>query len=251
VVLCGDKENYWALYINGNYAKVGVDLLVVKNGDKILLRYTAIHKEEASSTASLKGLPPGTHLYLIKLPKDQSMSLYEYSISNHLPWKYVSDPKWGHYIQCVNNLCGNTQYYWAIWFNGAYSQEGVDTLIVKNGDKVELRYTKIQEQPVEKKAEPKAAKVGLEYTYLIHLDHGTSTSLYNYAILKHLPFQYSGNPHFLTCVRHLCGTSEYYWAIYLNGEYAQFGVDQLIVKNGDKVGLVYTKINAPSHHQEL
>jgi hypothetical protein len=44
---------------------------------------------------------------------------------------------------------------------------------------------------------------------------------------------------FLKCVEEICGNKEYSWAIYVNGDIINFGVDYYIVNNGDKIEVLY------------
>ena len=40
--LLADTNNYWAVYLNGEYAKVGIAELVLQAGDRLELRYETI-----------------------------------------------------------------------------------------------------------------------------------------------------------------------------------------------------------------
>lgn len=48
---------------------------------------------------------------------------------------------------------------------------------------------------------------------------------------------------FVTSINGLAGDNEHYWGFYINDEYAQQGVSQTILNNGDIVKFVYEEIS--------
>ena len=62
---------------------------------------------------------------------------------------------------------------------------------------------------------------------------------------RHLELEYTEYDFgvFITSVNGLESTDSYYWAIYLNQEYAQQGADQLLLEPGDSVSIVYEEIS--------
>lgn len=49
---------------------------------------------------------------------------------------------------------------------------------------------------------------------------------------------------FITSINGLVGSNQNYWAFYLNGEYAEQGVSQTVLTEGDSVKFVYEAITA-------
>jgi len=52
----------------------------------------------------------------------------------------------GIMIQAINQLASNNDYYWALYVNGEYAQQGAKQTVLKQGDEVEFRYEKIRAQ---------------------------------------------------------------------------------------------------------
>lgn len=47
---------------------------------------------------------------------------------------------------------------------------------------------------------------------------------------------------FVTSINGLAGSSEYYWAFYLNGKYAETGASKTTLKKGDTIKFVYEAV---------
>ncbi len=54
---------------------------------------------------------------------------------------------------------------------------------------------------------------------------------------------------FVTSINGLAGDNSYYWAFYLNGEYAEKGASQTILKKGDTIKFVYEAVTVTQEPQ--
>lgn len=50
----------------------------------------------------------------------------------------------GKFIESINGVSGNDQYFWAFYINGEKATQGADQTMLKNGDQVEWRYERIE-----------------------------------------------------------------------------------------------------------
>ena len=46
------------------------------------------------------------------------------------------------FIECIDNLCEDSGYWWKLYVNGKESIEGAGFYIVNGGDEIEFRFTK-------------------------------------------------------------------------------------------------------------
>lgn len=51
---------------------------------------------------------------------------------------------YGEFVNCINTLCSNNNYYWMYSVNGKLAQTGAGSYLVKNNDNLEFNYTKSQ-----------------------------------------------------------------------------------------------------------
>jgi hypothetical protein len=59
--------------------------------------------------------------------------------------------------------------------------------------------------------------------------------------------QYCPYGSFITAINGLSGNN-YYWALYINGRFAQYGIDLQSVKAGDQIKFVYTPMRDYEEH---
>lgn len=67
---------------------------------------------------------------------------YELLKEDHEP--EVKEYDFGVYIEGIDGVKGNDQYYWAFYLDGEYADKGADQTVLKVGDKVEFRYEEIK-----------------------------------------------------------------------------------------------------------
>jgi hypothetical protein len=59
-----------------------------------------------------------------------------------LSWTADSFPGFGRYVTCMDHVvCGQVATYWALYYNGGYSDVGIDALALQQGDTLGLDYT--------------------------------------------------------------------------------------------------------------
>lgn len=51
--------------------------------------------------------------------------------------------KYGAFVNCINNICSNSNYYWMYYANGGMASVGASEYKIKDNDIVEFRYEKI------------------------------------------------------------------------------------------------------------
>lgn len=52
--------------------------------------------------------------------------------------------KYGAFVNCINNICTNSNYYWMYYVNGGMASVGVSEYKIKDNDIVEFKYGKIE-----------------------------------------------------------------------------------------------------------
>ncbi|MCA9381941.1 DUF4430 domain-containing protein [Candidatus Dojkabacteria bacterium] len=60
------------------------------------------------------------------------------------------------------------------------------------------------------------------------------------AVVEYDEFQFGA---FVTTINNLKADSEHYWAFYVNGEYAEKGIDSTTLNKGDEISLVYEALD--------
>lgn len=82
--------------------------------------------------------------------QEQNITLYAESddqnafdlLAKHTDVEY-DESSLGKFITKINDLEDDDKHYWAFYVNGEYSQTGIDSTILKKGDKVEFKYEEI------------------------------------------------------------------------------------------------------------
>lgn len=57
-----------------------------------------------------------------------------------LRWTSQEFPGFGRYVDCIDVLCGAVLTYWAYYYNGGYSDVGIDHTSVQDGDVLRFNY---------------------------------------------------------------------------------------------------------------
>jgi Domain of unknown function (DUF4430) len=76
------------------------------------------------------------------LAESDGQTAYELLELNHE--LEVKEYDFGVFIEGIDGIKGNDQYYWAFYLNGDYAEQGADQTVLKVGDKVEFRYEEVQ-----------------------------------------------------------------------------------------------------------
>lgn len=50
---------------------------------------------------------------------------------------------YGAFVQCINGICSNNNYYWMYYVNSELAAVGADAYRIKNNDTIEFRYDKV------------------------------------------------------------------------------------------------------------
>jgi len=58
---------------------------------------------------------------------------------NNFEVKYQNYEGLGAFITCLAKICSHDNYYWAFYYNGKYSQLGVSSQSIKNGDTITFK----------------------------------------------------------------------------------------------------------------
>lgn len=76
---------------------------------------------------------------------------------------------------------------------------------------------------------------------------------YNSSSFPTFSLQYYGNElgYMVIMINWCSNQSNYYWILYLNGEYLQTGIDSTILNDGDVVDFAYEPFNADKHTSDL
>ncbi len=54
----------------------------------------------------------------------------------------VTDSKYGKFVNCINSVCSNNNYYWIYYVNNKEAQLGAASYYVKGNDTIEFKYEK-------------------------------------------------------------------------------------------------------------
>lgn len=240
------ENAYWAFYINGEYAMTGVDSTELIDG----ATYSFV------KTVSYTVLGEGTTTFYFTA-KDVDGTVTKYEIHTDattvgaalVALNVISGDKsdWGLYVTTVNGITADwatENAYWAFYIDGAYAQTGVDATEITAGATYEMvktiSYTVLGEGATTFYFTAKDVD-GTVTKYEIHTDATTvGTALVALNII-------SGNESdwglYVTTVNGITAdwaTENAYWAFYIDGAYAQTGVDSTDIVAGSTYEMVKT-----------
>ena len=225
------ENAYWAFYINGEYAQTGVDATEITNGATYsftkTISYTVMGEGATSFYFTAKDLDGTVTKYEIHT---DATTVGEALVALELVSGDESD--WGLMVTTVNGITADwatENAYWAFYIDGEYAQTGVDSTDITAGSHYEMvktiSYTDLGEgettiyvtvQDVDGtvtkfRVKTDAVTVG-EALVAVELIAGEESE---YGLM-------------VTSVNGITADWEAekaYWAFYINGEYAQTGVD--------------------------
>ena len=240
------ENAYWAFYINGEYAQTGVDTTELTDG----ATYSFV------KTVSYTVLGEGaTAFYFTAKNEDGTVTKFEIHTDKttvgaalvELGLIAGDESDWGLYVTTVNGVTADwatENAYWAFYIDGAYAQTGVDATEITEGTTYEMvktiSYTVLGEGATTFYFTAKNED-GTVTKYEIHTDATTvGAALVALNVI-------SGNESdwglYVTTVNGITAdwsTENAYWAFYINGEYAQTGVDATEITAGASYEMVKT-----------
>ena len=240
------ENAYWALYINGEYAQTGVDATELTDG----ATYSFV--KTISYTVMGEG---ATTFYFTAQDLDGTVTKYEI----HTDAKTVGEAlvalelvsgdesDWGLMVTTVNGITADwatENAYWAFYIDGAYAQTGVDATEITADSHYEMIKT-------------------ISYTYL---GEGATTFYFDVldvdgtitkfcistdattvgealVALNLIAGDESDWGLYVTSVNGITAdwdTEKSYWAFYIDGEYAQTGVDSTEITAGATYEMIKT-----------
>ena len=225
------ENAYWAFYINGEYAQTGVDATELVDGA------TYAFVKTVSYTVKGEG---ATTFYFTAKNEDGTVTKFEIHTDKttvgaalvELGLIAGDESDWGLYVTTVNGVTADwatENAYWAFYINGEYAQTGVDATEIVAGTTYEMAkvvsYTEKGEGATSFYFTVKDAD-GTVTKFIIHTDKTTvGAALLELGLIAGDESDWGL---YVTSVNGITAdwdTEKAYWAFYINGEYAQTGVD--------------------------
>ena len=225
------ENAYWAFYINGEYAQTGVDATELVDGA------TYAFVKTVSYTVKGEG---ATTFYFTAKNEDGTVTKFEIHTDKttvgaalvELGLITGDESDWGLYVTTVNGVTADwatENAYWAFYINGEYAQTGVDATEIVAGTTYEMAkvvsYTEKGEGATSFYFTVRDVD-GTVTKFIIHTDKTTvGAALLELGLIAGDESDWGL---YVTSVNGITAdwdTEKAYWAFYINGEYAQTGVD--------------------------
>ena len=225
------ENAYWAFYIDGEYAQTGVDATEITDG----ATYSFV--KTISYTVMGEG---ATTFYFTAKNEDGTVTKFEIHTDKttvgaalvELGLITGDESDWGLYVTTVNGVTADwatENAYWAFYINGEYAQTGVDATEIVAGTTYEMAkvvsYTEKGEGATSFYFTVRDVD-GTVTKFIIHTDKTTvGAALLELGLIAGDESDWGL---YVTSVNGITAdwdTEKAYWAFYINGEYAQTGVD--------------------------
>ena len=225
------ENAYWAFYINGEYAQTGVDATPLTEGVTYTFEKTVSYTEKGDGATSfyftVKNVDNTVTKFLVHTNKTTvGSALLELGLITG------DESEYGLYVTSVNGLTADwatENAYWAFYINGEYGQTGVDSTKVVAGATYEMvktiSYTKKGEGATSfyftvRNVDNTVTK------FIIHTNKTTvGAALLELGLIEGEDSEYGLMVKSVNGITADWETEKAYWAFYINGEYAQTGVD--------------------------
>ena len=225
------ENAYWAFYINGEYAQTGVDATELVDGATYAFVKTVSYTEKGEGATSfyftVKNTDGTVTKFIIHTDKTTvGAALLELGL-------IVGDESdWGLYVTAVNGITADwatENAYWAFYINGEYAQTGVDATDIVAGTTYEMAKVISYTEKGEGATSFYFTVRNVDNTVTKFIIHTNKTTVG--AALLELGLIEGEDSEYGLMVKSVNGiladweTEKAYWAFYINGEYAQTGVD--------------------------
>ena len=225
------ENAYWAFYINGEYAQTGVDATELVDGA------TYAFVKTVSYTVKGEG---ATTFYFTAKNEDGTVTKFEIHTDKttvgaallELGLIAGDESEYGLYVTAVNGITADwatENAYWAFYINGEYAQTGVDATDIVAGTTYEMAkvisYTEKGEGATSFYFTVKDVD-GTVTKFIIHTNKTTvGAALLELGLIAGDESDWGLMVTTVNGITADWDTEKAYWAFYINGEYAQTGVD--------------------------
>ena len=240
------ENAYWAFYIDGEYAQTGVDATELTDGATYsftkTISYTVMGEGAATFYFTAQDLDGTVTKYEIHT---DAKTVGEALVALELVSGDESD--WGLMVTTVNGITADwatENAYWAFYINGEYAQTGVDATEITDGATYSfvktISYTVMGEGATTFYFTAQDLD-GTVTKYEIHTDATTVGEAL--VALELISGDESDYGLYVTTVNGITAdwaTENAYWAFYIDGEYAQTGVDSTEITAGATYEMIKT-----------
>lgn len=225
------ENAYWAFYINGEYAQTGVDATPLADGATYTFEKTVSYTEKGEGETSfyftVKNVDNTVTKFLIHTNKTTvGAALLELGLITG------EESEYGLYVTSVNGIAADwatENAYWAFYINGEYGQAGVDSTDIIAGATYELAKTISYTEKGEGATSFYFTVKNVDNTvskFIIHTNKTTvGAALLELGLIEGEDSEYGLMVKSVNGITADWETEKAYWAFYINGEYAQTGVD--------------------------
>ena len=240
------ENAYWAFYINGEYAQTGVSSTELTDGATYsfvkTISYTELGEGDTTFYFTAQNVDGTVTKYMIHT---DATTVGEALVALELVSGDESD--WGLMVTTVNGITADwatENAYWAFYIDGEYAQTGVDSTEITAGSHYEMiktvSYTELGEGATTFYFTAQNVD-GTVTKYMIHTDATTVGEAL--VALELVSGDESDWGLMVTTVNGIIAdwaTENAYWAFYIDGEYAQTGVDATELTDGATYSFVKT-----------
>lgn len=159
-----------------------------------------------------------------------------------------TESDFGMMVEVVNGeqaIYAEDNAYWAFYVNGEYGQYGIDSQPVNDGDKFGIVYEAASDYSAEGSKNITIEVTGSDGTTTAY-EVATDAEYLRQAMDETEGLTYSGTEsdfgmmvEVVNDEQAIYAEDNAYWAIYVNGEYGNYGIDSQPVNDGDVYSLVY------------
>ena len=240
------ENAYWAFYINGEYAQTGVSSTELTDGATYsfvkTISYTELGEGDTTFYFTAQNVDGTVTKYMIHT---DATTVGEALVALELVSGDESD--WGLMVTTVNGITADwatENAYWAFYIDGEYAQTGVDSTEITAGSHYEMiktvSYTELGEGATTFYFTAQNVD-GTVTKYMIHTDATTVGEAL--VALELVSGDESDWGLMVTTVNGIIAdwaTENAYWAFYIDGEYAQTGVDSTEITAGSHYEMIKT-----------
>ncbi|SDY30004.1 protein of unknown function [Evansella caseinilytica] len=139
-----DDPYFWAFYVNGIEAQVGVDGYTVQDGDRLVFKYTDWTAPRSAATLTVT-----TPDEVIKEPgwpvaflPEMEPTAFDFllAIMGHENVEYSIHPQWGLSLDGISGIQAEDTYFWAFYVNGEQANVGSGSYLLAADDAIAFNY---------------------------------------------------------------------------------------------------------------